>query len=235
MTTFAIFLATAAATAASAATIRYDYQGNPMTECREYSVCSHPAFSGSITIDESRLPGGSLSNASVTFRIETGFMPTGVPDDPYVPANQLEVSVQRPEGAFTALSYDPGEFFYNVSYPSDWAFSGLVDFTGHIYWFLSTTVLYGYLTLEFDAQRNITGWRGGNHLGAGYSDPFTNSTFGDTVSGAYTPIPGTWKMAWSDPPLAPVPLPSAVSLSLAALGALFVVGRRKRNSGRVAV
>ncbi len=199
----ALLFFTFSATSALAVTLVYTYQGNPISCYPSDPLCclAGPGWTGSITINESLYPTGSVKGSTLTLMHNA--------DDPSNPINGYTITKGPATytGSWTGGGFGP---------------SGLLTgYTGHVGQFISGAVAYdNYINFTFDSARNIIAWDGTSFQG-GSNDPFTSSITGDGYSGTPLSPPGTWT-------LAAIPLPAGLPLIL--LGTAALVGLRRRKS-----
>lgn len=218
-----------------------------LTECLDTDICSSDAFldwqrvprtaSGLIVIDESRLPGGSLAGATLSFF-------QNPLDEWYWDGIQFYEPVIRsyevsgPRGDFTG-TWRQENFGPWVGAPF------LTDYSGYLEGFLTWTVGPSELTLSFDYGRNVVSWYGDSY---NYGDVGGDSMFWDGQRGsdwnadffayqygAASRDPGTWTRTRLDvtPPPSPVPVPAAGALLAGALAGLGLAAKRRRARPRL--
>ncbi len=214
----------AVSTPAQATVYRFDYVGQPGDVCVYY--CSEFPFTGSLTIDEARLPGGTLAGASLTIGYNASdTFGDGSPFDG--PAGSYYYGIVSAAGSFSNLLLPapaewPFEFVATTDSPFEFvAFDGIVSEIVH--------GVYGRSSFEFvfDEHRGIVAWEGAS-LQGGSNDQITRTTEDFIADGSSAP-PGTWHLTAMTP--SPVPVPAPLLLLASALGVLFG-GRRYFSSRR---
>ncbi len=219
--------------AAQAAIYEYYFE-TELTECVDFSYCSQdgpPPFwgdpevprtvSGSIVLDDRRVPGGSLAGATLSLFQD--------------PLDELawngrywyEAATQSYEvSGLGGLSTDTWQDRFDGWRKADF----LVDYSGYPGNFLTWTVGPSELTLSFDDELNVVSWYGSSYDcgdvgcdshfrgGLGYEDFYTREY------GAVGRMSPTWTREFVGP--SPVPLPAGAGLLAGALGLLTAVRRR---------
>jgi hypothetical protein len=160
-------------------------------------------FTGSLALDESLLPEGSVSNSTlmVTYNVFDG----------YSAEPTLTFDLQTPTGTFSG---DDTPFATYSGVVSDGLF-GVVWGSATSYW-------------TFDSNKQITDWFMGGGLNGGSND-FTSSPHGDSVADGTSAGPGVWTLVGSTIPT-PVPLPASALLLIGGIGALGLTKRRSTPS-----
>ncbi|MFO8005839.1 PEP-CTERM sorting domain-containing protein [Thioalkalivibrio sp.] len=142
---------------AHGAIINYEYQGSPLfiepgfeEYCDSAGYCEPelPGMTGFLSIDESALPGGSLTNATV--ELYSG--PYGL---------SASTRVERPEGSFFGSATCPAsDDWWNssCSFPPP----GVIEYSFGIQGFGGVSAAFptgeGLTNLVFDSSKNITNW-----------------------------------------------------------------------------
>ena len=189
--------------------------------------------SGLIVFDESRLPGGSLAGATLSFFQDPL-------DEWYWEGNRFYEPVIRSYEVSGSRGNFTGTWRQKDFGPWIWA-PFLTDYSGYLDDFLTWTVGPSELTLSFDYGRNVVSWYGDSyHCGDSGCDPIFWGGQGheDAVTveyGAIGRMPGTWTRTRLDvtPPPSPVPLPAAGMLLAGALAGLGLAAKRKQARPRL--
>ena len=205
---------------ASAAVLQYYYHGYDLSCPAAGCTFSYPpslrfGWTGNLVVDESLLPGGTLSG--LTLALDWLAQP-GLG----LLSRQLTISDQS---GVLASYLDQA---VNQGLPFDWSSYGILEATyGPI---LVAGVSLGHFGLTFDADKAIIAWSGSNDgLGSFFLNPAGTSDGIDRLGELRSTVPGVW----SGP--APVPLPAALPLFATGLGVLGLLGwRRKRRAALAA-
>ena len=197
-------LLAASAGAAAASTYTYEYQGNDLIctvtsgECVEGEL-RRPAFTGTLTVDETVLPG-TLMNATLRFDGDVG---DGTPG-----SDSFEVF----------LGNSAGLTFADTSAELGISYEGIISET------LSPVFGSSFYALQFGPDREVIDWLGDGGAQGGSND-FRTTSFGDfdTVSAA---PPGRWVLTGVTGHPAPIPLPAGALLLIGGLAMLGLFPRR---------
>ncbi len=190
-------------TNSSAAVLNFEYQGPPLICSDNRTSCPYDeGFFGSIVIDESLYPCGSI--ASTTLTLSSYF---------------LEKSYQEYEvvTATDVFSGRHGLEMYNIAPGGEIDHGPLLfaKYTGIIRRFADVTVSRSSFRLEFDANSEVQDWYGD---GTGGVDPMSRP-LADNTSIGFGRGPGIWTRTVVS--LSPVPLPSSLMFMLMVLLGLF--------------
>ena len=177
---------------ASATVYQYAYQGfpfgsgDPWVSCKERytQACldadTYVPFSGTLTIDETLMPGGRLPGASIRVALSDTTYDEVFRQDNFCTFrthNCQTFDVRRADGAwFKGAALD--------------AWAGWLAYDGFMYEFIGNTIVEGYFSFDFDENGDIASWQGGNIAG-GDNDPFSRPTGDYFASRAYSTRPGT--------------------------------------------
>lgn len=200
---------------ADAAVYRYDYEGLPLTcrdvsdpQCLDYATYRPDGWRGSLIIDSSAIPGGSLVGASINLSwYDYGWY--GVP-------SVAQYSIVAGNGVRVSGRIDEYE---------SWPGVDVVDWQSDIGPFLYRDY-QGYFNLSFDSNEVLT--TEGRNMVGGSNDP-SMGAFGDCYhfAGVCSSGPGVWTRTLLVPD---VPLPASAYLLLSALAGIFGLGRKKRRN-----
>lgn len=201
---------------ANAAVVRYDFTTKPLLcsagnsfDCPEGTFVD--VWEGSLTFDESLLPGKSLNAANITLSWK-------LPDNEINGFLEHEFNNLDLAGAFSGSR--------DYSAPHDWSVVGLINYTGLFGEQIGSTVDEGGYGLSFDADGMPVYWYGWNRQG-GSNDPFTNLG-GDGNDEFRSGEAGTWVRTVIAP--SPVPLPASLPLLIVSCFGLAWISR-KRTTG----
>jgi hypothetical protein len=215
--------------AAEAAVFEFAYETALMscfdTSCRGRAPITR---AGTITFDESLLPGGTLAGTRVSFFQELD----EETEDDFRAIAFRRYEIAGPRGTFTGA--------WRESSFDDWDEAPFFTFDGFLEEFLGFTVFESELTLSFDAETRVAEWFGFNFNSDVNEDPQISDTrlgrFFDTDDGFGSDAQGTWtRTRPGGPPPAPVPLPAAGAMLAATLAGLGIArrpaGRGRRTGG----
>ena len=223
-----------AGSASTASSVTYQYQGLPFGYGAPWQACpatwhGYPVpdpcpaepFTGSLTLDESAFPEGTVAGAS--FRLSIWER-----DEDWLPCAEIYPAW----GEFCYLYEIKGADGTSITGHSEqgWDSFDFFSFEGFLVEFLTFTVEFGDFEWQFDAAGNVASWSGSNYCG-GDCDPFSwgwphGRGSDGYLSGAETQGQGAWTLV---APVSEVPLP-ATMLSLASGLALSVVAGLRRRS-----
>ena len=226
------FVSTLGCAAANAAVYEYSYE-TELVECRTSSFCvdwSPMTRSGSLVIDEERLPGGSLAGVTLGFFQEL--------EDVWMDGYGDWSGYYR-ETLFQSYEIAGSHGTYSGIWEEDvagyWAGAPFLKSFGWLSEeFLGWTVYKSELILSFDHERNIVSWYGDNYNSDDGQDPGISDVgyagFYDHDDGFYSRDQGSWTRTRLDvaPPPSPVPVPAAGAVLAGALAGLGLAAKRRR-------
>lgn len=210
-----------AANMAQATVYKYDYAGLPVychAPCPSWwggddfgKLHYEDGWTGSITIDETLLPGGKLANSTLVLRT--------------VELYSYGEYDYRYSYELTTAS---GGTFSGTWEGEDWSPAAFLSFDGLVASFLNSTIQDSMFEFDFGENAEIIDWSG-YHMSGGSDDRGTSSTRdGRAAGGVHSDGPGTWTMSVVGAPL-PVPLPASLPLLLGALGAVRLLSQGQRH------